>query len=944
MAVDGSLNFDTKIDASGFNKGTKYISSSLNNIKSGLVKVGAAVGVAFGVKSLIDFGKKAIDTASDITEVQNVVDVAFGSMKYKMEDFADTAIEKFGISKLAAKQTGSTFMAMAAGMGLAAEEASDMSIKLTGLSADMSSFYNKSQSETFTALQSVFTGETETLKQYGIVMTQANLQAFAYSQGIEKKISAMTQAEQVQLRYNYVLSQTSLAQGDFARTSGSWANQVRILKEQWNEFSGTAGTVLMNVLLPVVRSLNSAMSQLVAFAGKALSALSSLFGWEIQQSGSAASAVTGITNELNAATDSQNALTEAGEATAKANEKQLAGFDKINKLSENTSGESGGGSEASVGGVSGGSNTVDIGFNVDTSAAESKIKGFINSVRTSVEAVKQWFKTNFSSLFSGIWNGLTEEAQELKGTLTGVFNDLKSLADPLKSYFNSDFTPFLKSSFSALGTVATGLFDTFNKVFGDLWNMVLFPFISSCITVLLPMFTQIYTSVVSTFETLFSEVKVIFDMLWQQAIAPALAVITSIWTDFTTSLKEAWDKWGKPIFDNIKTAIESTSSALQNLWKNYLQPVWNSIVEAVQDIWTNNLKPFVDNFLDFVGEIINGGLEIYNKFILPVVNWFVNKFGPPISNIFTTVVNVIKTAVGNIINVVSGIITSLKGIVQFITGVFTGDWEKAWTGIKNFFGGVWDSLAALVKMPVETIKVIVNALKEWITEKWQNIKDDLSEIPDWFRDKFETALTFIKSVFSTEKIKSHFNSILSGIKDIFSGIPDWFKQKFSAAWQNVKNVFSSGGQVFNGIKEGILSSLKSVINGLIGGINNVIAIPFKGINTALSKIRDISIGSIQPFKNLISLINVPSIPKLATGTVVPANYGEFLAVLGDNKRETEVVSPLSTIKQALLEVLGSQSGGDINLTIELDGDVVYKTIVRKNRQNTRLTGVNALGY
>lgn len=194
-------------------------------------------------------------------------------------------------------------------------------------------------------------------------------------------------------------------------------------------------------------------------------------------------------------------------------------------------------------------------------------------------------------------------------------------------------------------------------------------------------------------------------------------------------------------------------------------------------------------------------------------------------------------------------------------------------------------------------------------------------------------------------MKTFFISLSDSIKNTFSSIPNWFKDKFTAAWTNVKNVFSTGGKIFDGIKDGILSGLKTVINGLIGGINRVIATPFNGINTALRRVRDISIAGVQPFKNKISLINVPSIPKLATGTVVPANYGEFLAVLGDNKRETEVVSPLSTMKQALAEVLrDSGNGGDIHITATLDGDVVYKTVVRKNKQNTKRTGVNALAY
>ena len=264
LAVDGSLNFDTNINTKGFNGGVKNIGGSLDGLKSTLGKVAIAVGAAFSVKAIVNFSKSAIDTASDMAEVQNVVDTAFGSMSGKMEEFADTSIKQFGISRLAAKQTGSTFMAMASGMGIAQNSASDMAIALTGLSADMASFYNVSQDVASTALKSIFTGETETLKQFGIVMTDANLQAFALSQGINKSTQQMSQAEKVQLRYNYVMQQTSLAQGDFAKTANSWANQTRILSEQWKEFKSIIGSALVGVILPAVKVLNNALSSLIS--------------------------------------------------------------------------------------------------------------------------------------------------------------------------------------------------------------------------------------------------------------------------------------------------------------------------------------------------------------------------------------------------------------------------------------------------------------------------------------------------------------------------------------------------------------------------------------------------------------------------------------------------------------------------------------------------------
>lgn len=335
--ADGCLNFDTNINKEGFEKGLKSLSDMVGDIKPKLKSLAMAVTAAFSVKKLVDFGRQSIETASDLAEVQNVVDTAFGESKQKMEDFADTAVKTYGISKLTAKQTGSNFMAMAAGMGLANDSASDMAMALTGLSADMASFYNVGQDVASTALKSIFTGETETLKQFGIVMTDANLQAYALSKGITKSTADMSQAEKVQLRYNYVMSQTALAQGDFAKTSDSWANQTRILSEQWKEFGATIGTVLMNVLLPAVKAINSVLSQLIALAQGATRSLSEAFGFELSNNADEAQSIVKSTSQ---AADNYSDIADNAQQTQEAQEGSLASFDQMNKLNDESKSDS----------------------------------------------------------------------------------------------------------------------------------------------------------------------------------------------------------------------------------------------------------------------------------------------------------------------------------------------------------------------------------------------------------------------------------------------------------------------------------------------------------------------------------------------------------------------------------------------------------------------------
>ena len=280
------------------------------------------VGFALIIRQLGLLSKQAINMASDLEEVQNVVDVSFGSMADEVEAFANTAVRSYGMSALTAKRMASTFMAMSNGMDIAQEAGKNMSLQLTALAGDMASFYNVGQDIAQTALNSIFTGETESLKKFGIVLTETNLEAFALSQGIKKSYQAMSQAEKVALRYNYVLNATKNAQGDFARTSGSWANQIRLLKEQWTQFLGILGSGLIKILTPMVKALNQMLASLISIGN----AITKVFGGKTTNNMS-----TTIKDSAGSAGDLDAGLGDANESAKKLS-RTIAGFDELNVL------------------------------------------------------------------------------------------------------------------------------------------------------------------------------------------------------------------------------------------------------------------------------------------------------------------------------------------------------------------------------------------------------------------------------------------------------------------------------------------------------------------------------------------------------------------------------------------------------------------------------------
>ena len=247
-------------------------------------------------------------------------------------------------------------------------------------------------------------------------------------------------------------------------------------------------------------------------------------------------------------------------------------------------------------------------------------------------------------------------------------------------------------------------------VLSDLWNIVIFPSVQKWAQDILPAMTEFATNFLATFNVLFDEVKIIFDRIWSEGIAPALGIIQGIWADVWDSLLAAWEKYGEPIFNGIQEAIRNVSSILQNVWEKVIKPVWDTFMETVDELWTDHLKPLLDNFLDLVGKFVDGALRIFNECIAPLVNWFVDVFGPPIASVLSSVISLFGDVLGVAADVASGIMEALGGLIDFLVGVFTGDWEKAWEGIKSIFIGIWNGIVSAIEGAINFIIDGLNVL------------------------------------------------------------------------------------------------------------------------------------------------------------------------------------------------------------------------------------------
>lgn len=310
---------------------------------------------------------------------------------------------------------------------------------------------------------------------------------------------------------------------------------------------------------------------------------------------------------------------------------------------------------------------------------------------------------------------------------------------------------------------------------------------------------------------------------------------------------------------------------------------------------------------------------------------------PIIDTIIDVIMNVLEPVIDGLCGIIGSIIDALSGVMDFITGVFTGDWSKAWEGLKTFLGGIIDAVASLFTGLFNTIGAIFKGAWDIIVSIW-------SVVSTWFNNAVIKPLAnLFNGIWNT--MKNGAQNAWNGIKNIFSSVATFFKNIFGNAWNGVKNIFSSGGRIFSGIKDGIFNAFRSVVNTLIAGINKVVSIPFNAINGALKTVRDISFLGIEPFKGLIKLVNVPQIPSLETGGVLDKETIVRVAEYSNARSNPEIVSPRDMMKETMKEALeesnmkNTSQKVDVNITGKLtaDGDdLVY--VYDKNKKDKGYDG------
>lgn len=803
--ADGSVVVKSVMDTGGITKGIQNIKGQIGGLGQTVGKLGLLVAGAFGIKSLISFGKACIDLGSDLDEVQNVVDVTFGSMSGIIDDFANNAATQFGLSQLQAKQFTSTLGAMYKSMGFTEKSAAGMSMEMTKLAADMASFYNLDAETAFQKIRSGISGETEPLKQLGINLSEANLEEFRLAQGIETAYSKMDQQSKALLRYNYLLSVTSDAQGDFARTSGSWANQVKVLKLQFDSIKADLGQGFIAIFTPVLQVINKVLAAIARLASsfKAFTAL--ITGKKAESGGSTQQIIDNTADSTATLADATQDSAKATKAATKANRKYLSGLDEIRTYTEAAADSAGdsAGKKASTAGTSAGAlpmpefdfGKLETGGTVVDKLAEKMAKLF-TYIQTSAQPTVQ--------ALQNLWNnGLKRLGEFSAGALYDFYKGFLVpvgdwvLGKGLPDLVNAINDGLMEADFDSLSTALAGLWDAlapFAISVGEglinFYKEFLIPIGKWTIGEGLPALITALKDGLSKIDL--TKINDALSNLWNALTPFAINVGEGLLWFFSNVLvplgtwvaNEVVPRFLQTlatILNILNTAINAAKPYFQWFWDNVLTPIVNWTAGAFLEIW--------DSILQVLGDFSNWckeNPEIIGAVTAAIVAFFA---AMQVSNLIS--------GIGALIAAIGPIPALIAGLV--VAGVYL---YTHWDEVKEKVIAIWNLIKAKA---VE----IWNGLKLWLIQTWEAIKTKAGNAFNAIKETISTIWTAIKTAASKTwtTIKTLLISLWNGIKTKAVNAFEAIKTTISTAWTNMKTAATN---TWNNIKNLVVSKWTSL--------------------------------------------------------------------------------------------------------------------------------------
>lgn len=878
----------------GFSNTTKSIKSTRSGFRGLASTIGKFYATYWLVMRAVGKLGSAVDLASQLTEVQNVVDTTFGDMASKVDDFTKTSIQDFGMSELTVKQISSRFQALGTSVGITSQQVAngtavtnkalmsqnntlykttdsmaDMSLNLTMLAGDMASFYDVDQADVAKSLQSIFTGTIAPLRRYGLDLTQATLSEWAMKNGLDANIKSMTQAEKVLLRYNYVMANTQAAQQDFSRTANTWANSVRVLKQEFQAWGSIIGSVIINALKPFVQALNKVMLKVISFTRTVADALGAIFGWTIEISGGGA-VVDGMEDIADGVGDiGDNA--DSSDKKAKKLKKTLLSIDEIHALDDNSDSGSGGSG-------SGGSGGGGAGSGVDSSL--KKTDGLLEKYKSSIKDLYSLGKYISDALASAM------ESIDWKKIYQKADNFGKGLAD----FLNGLISPRL---FYNLGATIAGSLNTalhFLNSFGTTFDWANFGL-------------SIANGINGFFEN--------FDFA---LLAKTInAWVQGIYTMLTTAIKNvSWKDILKGITDflsnlDIKT-VEIIVGTL--LIKKIISLKLGSV--ALAFIGKSLSKAIAQAIASKIGfELVEGagiGTAIMQAFKTIFASLSTNlgllieglfsglSLGDAITAAFGTGAVDLLATIGSAFSAIAGTILSIVNFVKMLKDGFS--WINEILMVIGValatIGAILAGVAALPAVIVGAIVAAVSTIVVLVKDNWNTICELFSTVGDWFNGNvIEPVVSFFKDMWKT--ISGFFSSLWKDIVTVWQGASKWFS---STVIEPIVGFFKGFATRAQQIFQGVWIIIQAIWIVASSWFNNNVITP---ISNLFNFLKTFIQTTIQTAKDFV-FSTWQGVASWFSGTVIQPISNFF------NMLKAGITSALSTAKNFVISTWQSVAG------------------------------------
>lgn len=885
MASDGKVVISTELDNSGFEKGIKTISGQLGGLGNTLKNIAAMLAAAFSTKKIIEFATESSQAARTMSDALTGLKSILEGQGRSFSDAQDFIEEYVEDGLIPATN------AINAYKNLASRGYDEGQIKQVMTALKDASAYGRQASYTMgEAVESATEGlknENSILVDNAGVTKNVAKMWDEYAASIGTTANNLTQQQKIQAEVSGILKETKYQTGDAATVAGTLSGQLQQLSFRFNDLKVAVGNAINPIIQTLLPIINTAITSVTKFANAVASVVGALFGKASVQTSTLANSNDSVASSASAGAEAEEELAAATTAVGKAAKKSLASFDELNILQSNT------GSGESPSGTSGGS--VSSGTNI--------------VVTTEVE-------DTFSP------------------KLQAIVDKFKELIEPLKQI---DFAPAVEAFRrlkEAIAPLTTKLFEGLEWA----WYNILVPLAEWTIEDVLPAFLDLLSAALDLLNVAIEGLKPMGQWLWDEFLKPLAQ-----WT-------------GGVIIDTI-----------------------NGFADALTRIsdWVSNNQEGINNFVTLIGSIGGafGALSIAAKIaeyigavgamtpevgllaamfpklssaIATAGTWITGTLVPAISAALAGIGTALGISVGWVLAIVAAVGAAIAAVVIYwdeIKVFFTETIPQLWSRFITWLGGILDNVALFFSNCWEKIKEFFSPAAEWFSALFGSIGQTFSNVFYNIGVLASGCWEIIKAVWGI--VSGWFNeNVVQPVAEFFSGLWNGFTEAASQAWEGVVAVFSIAGDIFTDIKDGILTAFKTVVNGIIKGLNSAISIPFNGINTALQKIKDINILGMTPFSG-IKTISVPQIPYLAQGAVIPPNR-EFMAVLGDQRHGTNIEAPLSTIQEAVAEVMdgyfsANMAGHEATVSvlrdileavlgIQIGDDVIAQAAERYNRK------------